>query len=92
MILKYVIVSLLVMFDIVHDIELFSSIVIDDVKNCQYELLVDTDGRRRWLLPGTNLLVLFFSGYIASGIVLLFLSIQMDEGVGFVQRRTCNET
>ena len=55
MILKYVIVSLLVMFDIVHDIELFSSIVIDDVK-----------------------------------IVSMNSSlIQMDEGVGFFQRRTC---
>ena len=72
------------MFDIVHDIELFSSIVIDDVKNCQYELLVDIDGRRRWLCPKMNLLVIFFSGFIAFGVILLSLSIQMDEGVGFV--------
>ena len=32
----------------------------DDVKNRQYELLVDTDGQRRWLHLEKNLLVLFF--------------------------------
>ena len=47
---------------------------IDDAKNRQYELLVDTNGRRRWFCLETNLLVLFFFG----------LSIQMDEPVGFV--------
>ena len=63
----------------------------DDAKNRQYELLVNTDGRKRWLCLEMNLLVLFFSGFIAFGIVLLFLSIQMDKGVGFIQRRTSNE-
>ena len=47
---------------------------IDDVKNRQYELLFDIDGRRCWFRPETNLLVLFLFG----------LSIQMDEAVGFV--------
>ena len=56
----------------------------NDAKNRQYELLVNTHGRRHWLSPETNLLVLFFSGFIAFGVVLLSLSIQMDKGVGFV--------
>ena len=59
-------------------------IIIDDTKNRQYELLVDTDGQRHSLRLETNLLMLFFSGFIAFGAVLLFLSLQMDEAIGFV--------
>ena len=63
----------------------------DDAKNHQYEFLVDMDGQRHWLCLETNLLVLFFSSFIAFGAALLSLSIQMDEAVGFVQRQTCNK-
>ena len=61
-------------------------VIIDDIKNRQYELLVNIDRQRHSLCLETNLLVLFFSGFIAFGAVLLFLSLQMDEAVGFVQR------
>ena len=34
----------------------------DYANNCQYELLINIDGWRRWPRPETNLLVLFFLG------------------------------
>ena len=38
-----------------------------------------------------ELVMLFFSGFIAFGAILFSLSMQMGKGVGFIQRRTCNE-
>ena len=67
---------------------------IDDAKKSLVELFVDTNGRRHWLCLETNLLVLFFSKFIVADVEncqLNSLSIKMDEGVGFVQRRTYNK-
>jgi len=66
---------------------------IDDAKKSLVELFVDTNGRRRWFCLETNLLVLFFSKFIATDVENLqlnSLSIKMDEGVGLVQRTSNN--
>ena len=66
----------------------------DDAKKLSLELLINTDEQRRWLRLVMDLLVLFFFGSIANDAEnhqFNFLSIQMDEGVGFVQKQTYNK-